>query len=325
MSAAAQRYGYTRSVTDASVHDYAATGGYPIGLVSTLTGLSVDVIRAWERRYGLPRPARTMGGHRLYRPRDVALLRRAAALRAQGLTAAAACAQALAEATQAPPVPETIAGSALTERLSDRLHDAAATLDAAQAGAVLSEAGALLDVATLWRQIMAPALNRLGTDWAHGTLTPAPEHLLSSLVRGRLWALLEAIPRLPGAPGALLGAAPGERHDLPPLMLALLLSRAGWAVTYLGADTPAEAWEEAVRTLQPRLIVVTATMPEYAEAALETLRRVRDRFGGQSPDLAYGGPAFASAALPAHEAETASFTHLTGDLEAAARQLAAFA
>src|SRR5947209_499054 len=81
--------------------DYAGAGGYPIGVVATLTGLPVDVIRAWERRYGLPRPARSVGGHRLYSPRDVMLLRRAAALRAQGHTAAAACAQALAEA--APP------------------------------------------------------------------------------------------------------------------------------------------------------------------------------------------------------------------------------
>lgn len=92
-------------------------------------------------------------------------------------------------------------------------------------------------------------------------------------------------------------------------------------MTYLGADTPTEAWEEAVRTLRPRLVVVTATMPEYVAAALETLRGVRDRCGGQSSELAYGGPAFASAALPTHEA--ASFTRLADDLEAAARHLAA--
>lgn len=203
-----QLYSYTMGMTDASAHDYAAAGGYPSGLVSPLAGLPVDVIRAWERRYGLPRPSRSVGGHRLYRPRGVVLLRRAAALRAQGLTAAAACAQALGEAARAETVPEAVVGSTLTARLSARLHHAAATLDAAQAGAVLAEAGALLDVETLWRQVMAPALNRLGADWAHGTLTPAPEHLLSSVVRG-------VGGDLPGRGHAHRGVGGGRPHAAP--------------------------------------------------------------------------------------------------------------
>lgn len=309
-------------MSDASPDAYADAGGYPIGMVATLTGLPADVIRVWERRYGLPQPARSAGGHRLYSPRDVALLRRAAALRAQGLPAAAACAQALVAVAAAPRVSEAFAGSELTARLSDRLHAAAVALDAAQAGVVLSEAGALLNIETLWRQVLAPALQRLGADWADGAHTPAPEHLLSTLVRGRLSALLEAVPRLPGAPRALLGAAPGERHDLAPLMLALLLSRTGWAVTYLGAETPAEAWEEAIQTLRPRVAIVAATMPENAAASLETLQRIRHRFGRRAPHLAYGGPAFASASLLAHEATP--YIRLPDDLESAARHLVAF-
>lgn len=308
-------------MTDAASDAYADAGGYPIGMVATLTGLPPDIIRVWERRYGLPQPARSAGGHRLYSPRDVALLRRAAALRAQGLTAAAACAQARRDAPRAPSGPEPSVGSAQTARLSARLHDAAVALDAAQAGTVLAEAGALLAVETLWEQVMAPALRGLGTDWAHGARSPAPEHLLSSLVRGRLSALLEAVPRLPGAPDALLGAAPGEQHDLAPLMLALLLSRAGWTVTYLGADTPAEAWEEAARRLRPRVVIVTATMPVHAAVALDTLRGVRDRLGGQAPHVAYGGPGFGAPALP--PGATADFVALGSDMVEAVRRLTA--
>lgn len=305
------------SATNAS--DYAAAGGYPIGVVTVLTGLRVDVIRAWERRYGLPRPARSGGGHRLYSPADVALLRRAAALRATGLTAASACARALHEASQEARQPET-SSSDPPANLCAQLHDAAAALDAARAGAVLAEAGALLQVETLWRDVLAPALRRLGSDWAHGALSPAPEHMLSNLARGRLSALLEALPRLPGAPGALIGAAPGERHDLAPLMLALLLTRAGWTVTYLGADTPIAAWLEASNALRPRLIVVAATMADHADTALETLRQIRDRGSDRPPFLAYGGPAFAHATLPRM---TSPFTCLAGDVEMAARYLAA--
>lgn len=303
---------------------YAEAGGYPIGVVATLTGLPVDVIRVWERRYGVPRPARSVGGHRLYSPRDVALLRRAGALRAQGHTAAAACAQALAEA--AAPAPSTMdqaADAPSAAALAERLHAAALALDAGRAGAVLAETAALLDVETLWGTVLVPTLIRLGEDWEHGVASAAPEHLLSSLVRGRLSVLMEALPRHADAPAAVIGAGPGERHDLGALMLALLLARAGWSVTFLGAETPAAALEEVIRAVRPRLAVLSATLPEHAAEALSALRQVGDRLAHQAPLLAYGGPAFRSLAVP--DADTQPFIGLLDDVQAAARQLAALA
>ncbi len=310
---------------------YGAAGGYPIGMVATLTGLPVDTIRVWERRYGLPQPMRSVGGHRLYRPRDVALLRRAAALRAQGLTAAGACAQALAEAAPFPasgaeeratPRTPELAGTA---RLGARLYDAAVALDATAARSVLDEAGALLAVETLWDALLAPTLDRLGTDWARRLITPAPEHLLSSVIGGRLAALLEALPRLPNAPTAVVGGAAGERHDLAALMLAFLLGRAGWTVTYLGADTPPEAWEEALRIVRPRVAVVSATLPQHAASAVIMMRRITDRLGRQAPRFAYGGPGFAGIAAPAAADATRPFVALGDDLDEAIRRLLASA
>lgn len=321
-------YGYTRAMTTPLPDEYGAAGGYPIGMVATLTGLPVDVIRVWERRYGLPQPARSVGGHRLYRPRDVALLRRAAALRAQGLTATGACAQALAEATPAPassdeePATPSAPPSG-TARFGARLYDAAVALDAAAARSVLNEVGALLDVETLWGAVLAPALDRLGMDWARGLITPAPEHLLSDVIRGRLSGLLTALPRLPNAPSAVVGGAPGERHELAALMLAILLGRAGWTVTYLGADTPCDAWEEALRIVRPRVAVVSATLPEHAASALTMMRRISDHLGRQAPRFAYGGPGFAETPTPIEDASP--FIALGDDLDGAIRRLMAVA
>lgn len=301
--------------------DFAAAGGYPIGVVATLTGLPVDVIRAWERRYGVPRPTRTAGGHRLYSPRDVALLRRAVALRDQGHTAAAACAQALAEvASRLPALAVESPTLPTTTNLSRRLRAAALALEAGQVSAVLAEASALLDVETLWARVVAPALRCLGEDWERGAASPAPEHLLSSLVRGRLAALLESWLRHPTAPAIVVAAGPEERHDLAPLMLSLLLARAGWAVTFLGADTPTAALEEVVRTVRPRAAVVAATMADHACPALDSLRWVRERLGPQAPVLAYGGPAFAG--TPAATAGS-PFMYLEDDVKSAEAQITA--
>jgi DNA-binding transcriptional MerR regulator len=297
-------------------------GGYPIGMVSTLSGLPVDVIRAWERRYGLPRPSRTVGGHRLYSPHDVRLLRRAAQLRAQGLSAAAACRQTLSEdadpdrtGRQHPAAHAAAAGSAV---LANRLYAAARAVESDRAAAVIEEGAALLHIENLWQDVLAPALSRLGGDWEHGAASAAPEHLLSGLVRGRLSALLAAMPRLPAAPQIVIGAGPGERHDLGALFLALLLARAGWRVTFLGAETPTEALLEACRALRPQLAVVAATMAEHAEDALTALRVLRDHLP-DPPRLSFGGPGFARIALPRADAQT--LIRLREDVVLAALQL----
>ena len=47
----------------------------PIRDVAQLTGVNPITLRAWERRYGLSQPKRTEGGHRLYTPEDVAIIR----------------------------------------------------------------------------------------------------------------------------------------------------------------------------------------------------------------------------------------------------------
>lgn len=302
--------------------DYADTGGYPIGVVASLTGLSVALIRAWERRYGVPRPARSAGQHRLYSPRDVALLRRAAALRAQGLAAAAACAQALAEATPAAPTAPSgvVATTDAAGDLSARLLDAVEAMDAGRVSALLAETAALLDVESAWERILAPVFRRLGEGWERRGVTAGPEHLLSVLVRGRLTTLLEAMPRIPAAPTVVIGAAPGEQHDLASLMLALMLARAGWQVTFLGAETPQDAMAAAARAVRADVVVISATTPECADAGLESLRQIRDRAHGWAPALAYGGPAFVGRAV--QDEDGRDLTPLPADLRSASQQLA---
>lgn len=131
----------------------------------------------------------------------------------------------------------------------------------------------------------------------------------------------------------MIGAGPGERHDLARLMLALLLARTGWRITFLGAETPAEALEEVIgacapteeviRAVRPRLALLSATLPERAVETLPALRQVGERLGRQAPLLAHGGPAFRNLAVPAADAQPC--IGLSDDVPAAARHLAALA
>ncbi|HBM3251780.1 TPA: MerR family transcriptional regulator, partial [Klebsiella oxytoca] len=44
---------------------------YSIGEFAQLCGINATTLRAWQRRYGLLKPQRTDGGHRLYSDDDI--------------------------------------------------------------------------------------------------------------------------------------------------------------------------------------------------------------------------------------------------------------
>src|SRR5690242_6251025 len=94
-----------------------------IGELSKRTGVSAELLRAWERRYGLLRPARSSGGLRLYTAGDVGRVRLMQQHLADGLAAAeaaSAAARAVAGETAAPPA---LSAAALREELTRALDD----------------------------------------------------------------------------------------------------------------------------------------------------------------------------------------------------------
>jgi MerR family transcriptional regulator, light-induced transcriptional regulator len=71
-----------------------------ISQVSERTGIPVAGLRNWERRYGLPRPERSVGGQRRYRESDCAVIAEVQRARVRGLSLPAAIAQATAVAAE---------------------------------------------------------------------------------------------------------------------------------------------------------------------------------------------------------------------------------
>jgi DNA-binding transcriptional MerR regulator len=221
-----------------------------IGELSRRTGVTPELLRAWEQRYGLLRPIRSAGGFRLYSSADEARVRRTAELIAEGLSAAEAAR--LAGTTDVVDEKEEIP---LVAELAGRLQRSLDQFDAAAAQATLDRLFAAVSVEFALTEVLIPYLHDLGERWAAGAVTVAQEHFASNLVRARLLALGQDW----GAGGTsttVLACLPGEDHDLGLVMLGLLLARRGWQVTFLGADTPLDSLEDTVQTLQPSLVIV---------------------------------------------------------------------
>ncbi len=236
-----------------------------IGELSRRTGVTPELLRAWEHRYGLLRPTRSPGGFRLYSVEDEARVRRTSALIADGLSAAEAAGLAAADS----PGVDSRADQPLITDLAAELTQALDRFDAAAAQAVLDRLFGAVSIEFALTEVLIPYLHDLGERWANGTVTVAQEHFASNLVRGRLLGL----GRDWGAGGsssAVLAGMPGEAHDLGLILLGVLIARRGWRVTFLGADTPFDTLETSARELRPTLVVLATYDPalfrEHADA-----------------------------------------------------------
>lgn len=229
------------------VHDY-----YPLRTVSQLTGLSPDVIRAWERRYGVVNPGRGPRGARLYTVRDVAhlrLLRRVVDTgRAIGDVARLSYEelQKLADSTARR---ETTVALGLESRQDEIILKALEAVQCFDLGNLEQHLGRVLlalGSAEFVRTLAGPLLHEVGTRWQQGRISIAEEHFIAGVMRNLLAALLRS--RAATQEGAvLLATPPGERHELGLLLAAMIIADAGFKLYYLGIELPPSEVAEATR------------------------------------------------------------------------------
>jgi MerR family transcriptional regulator, light-induced transcriptional regulator len=252
-----------------------ADGYIRIGELTRRTGVSPELLRAWERRYGLFEPDRSPGRFRLYSDADVARVVEMKSQLADGLSAAEAARRVLAEAPDDGPRTDREPGVLLDEPLHD-LRTALTSFDDVGANAALDQLVASLSLESLLGDVALPMLREIGEGWERGEITVAQEHFASNLLRGRLLALGRGWGRGAGR-HALLAAPAGEQHDLGLVVLALALRDRGWRVTFLGADTPIDTVGEAAQRVAPEVVVLATLVPPTGDtrAAIRTL--VRDR------------------------------------------------
>jgi MerR family transcriptional regulator, light-induced transcriptional regulator len=230
-----------------------------IGELAKRTGVSPELLRAWEQRYGLLQPTRTSGGFRLYSAADEAKVQRMQTLVSGGLAAAQAARLIL---TGGEPEPRTDSGSAtILEEVAGNLSAALDRLDEQAANSALDRLFSAYTVETVLQEVVLPYLHRLGERWEAGEVSVAQEHFASNLLRGRLLGLAQGWGQGQG-PLAILACVPGEHHELGLLVFGVALRRRGWRITYLGTDSPIGAVADTARSLAPAVAVLLSMNPD---------------------------------------------------------------
>src|SRR4051794_5223191 len=238
-----------------------------IGELSKRTGVSPELLRAWERRYGLLRPTRSSGGLRLYDSADADRVRLMQEHLGEGLAAAEAAGAAMRAVVGEEAAPAALSWPALRDELADALD----RFDEPRAQAILDRLLALTTLEALLSEVVLPYLRKLGERWAGGDASIAQEHFATAILRGRLLGIARGWGVGIG-PAAVLACLPGEQHDLGLIAFGLALRARGWRIVYLGPDTPIETVDDVSRALQPSLVALSAVSDERVPPSVEPLR-----------------------------------------------------
>lgn len=260
------------------------TGGVTIQHVAQLLGIPLPTIRSWERRYGIPAPARTGGGHRRYdfdEAEDLRMLRDEI-----GRGRRPADAAAMVRSRRA-------SGSTLTRPFVDRFCDAALHLDAAGMREILHAASVELGVEQAVVEVGLAAMREVGARWQAGLCDVGNEHLATEVMRAWLSRLVAFGPPPTSHDVTILSCGPKDLHTVGLEAFGVLLSYAGMSCRVLGALMPVSSLVRAVHGTEASKVVIVSQLAIARQAAVRSLEAVSQL---ESVSLFYGGGAFLSLA-----------------------------
>ena len=308
-----------------SPHGATAGAWLSIGALAKASGVPVETLRTWERRYDFPQPSRLPSGHLRYPAQAIGVVVRVRALLAEGHRASDLLSEAARGETFPPrrmgresatidtvlalDQPATIADAAtiaraatidakITARTADvadptlrsglsEVLDAAYRLDAMRLDRALSWQWQRRGGIGFLEGFCGPLLVQIGLLWRDGIFDVHHEHFASERIRDFLVARAQALAV--GAEVWVIAATiSGERHVLGLHMAAAALAMAGVGVVFLGADMPVQELATAAAQVRARGVIISVSEASRAELVTAQLVALRDSLP-LVRDIAVGG------------------------------------
>ncbi len=242
-------------------------------------GVSVSTVKRWVDDGILP-AHRSAGGHRKLLRSEVLALARQGNLPQGDLTELSV------ELTEDPHRNSTA--------LSRSLLTAVLQGDGRAAWALLRRAyNSGISLETLADQVIAPAMWRVGCDWATGRIDIWEEHRGTQVCATALYALKDMLQKRAerNRPVAVGGAPSGDASLLPTLLAQMVLLDAGWDAVNLGPNTPLASLTRAMRTLRPRLVWLSVSYITDIAEFLSSYKEFHDAAVRLNVAVAVGGQA----------------------------------
>ena len=258
--------------------------------VAKLTGLSRDVIRVWERRFGLLKPTRGANRYRNYSDEDVALLR---FLKEQldaggsiGELAKLGREELLGRArVSAPQV------SFVDNTFSRLLRELLSTLNPFNRVIFekrLNGAVAVVPFEEALHGILLPLQEQVGQLWHEGHVDVALEHYVTKQIQQKIFSAMNQLPVAEFGAKVVVACPPDEEHDIAALTVAYRCRVRGCRVYYLGANVPIASLANLCGKVEPDLTIISFPLALSDDKATELVQALADEVSPVS-NLAVGG------------------------------------
>lgn len=257
--------------------------------VAKLTGLSKDVVRVWERRYGLVKPLRSANRYREYTDEDVALLRFLKEELDRGQTIGALAVEGRDSLLQrmrasSAPTPQSFTPH---DHLLDELVALLDPLEKTQFEQKLNGAVAVIPFEESVQRILLPLQRRVGELWHEGRLNVAVEHYVTKLIQQKLFSVMNQLPINEFGPRVVIACPEGEAHEIGAQAVAYLAATRGCHVYYLGPNLPNSDLRALCERIKPDLVLLSLTEIK-SDAAARHLMHELESLSTQWP-VAIGG------------------------------------
>lgn len=245
-------------------------GLFPISAVSESTGVNSITLRAWERRYGLIKPARTETGHRLYSKEDIETIHQILQLLDEGV-AISRVKQAL-QMAEKKTTNEFTTSKGPWEHYQETMLRGVAQFDEAVLENTYNEVMSLYPVDVVTRQLLLPLLAQLGQRWQNEATGIAEEHFFSVFMRNKLGARFHHRNIQNTGPRLVAACLPGEHHEFGLLLFSLAAHSRGYRIVLLGADLPIAQIPAVVERTQSQGVVLSGSIEYDADVLSHELK-----------------------------------------------------
>ena len=283
--------------------DPPSTPLHSVRVVAKRTGLTPDLLRAWEKRYGAVQPQRTDGGQRNYSDADIERLRLLVSAIAAGRQigqVASLSNEALREMVSADARAMPVTSSAAPDAppvdgFLAKAVDAVEHFDGVALESTLRTAALRLPSDQMLDCIVGPLLTIIGDGWHEGRFPPANGHLATTIIR-RVLNWMTDYPNLgEDAPVIIVGTPAFQMHDLGAMLAATAAAGSGWRVAYLGASLPAQELVRAARMAKADAVALSIVHPTDDIRVSIDLRDIRANLPEQTALIVGGAGAKAYA------------------------------
>jgi DNA-binding transcriptional MerR regulator len=274
---------------------------YSIKAVAQATGLTVETLRAWERRYQVVTPVRDDAGRRVYRPDDVLRLRRLREATELGHPISRLAPLSDERLVALLDAPADRRSERAAGALVERILAAAMEFRTAECEQAVTLAAAVLPPPQLVSDVLQPLLREVGERWHRGELSIAQERMVSKVVSRHIGLMLDIYDRAARRDTMVFATLPGERHELGLLMSAMICASRGFKVHYLGADLPPTEIARYAREMGAPIVALSVVLSERLEDVPPQIAALADALPTGAAIWIGGSasPMLASAALPA--------------------------